>query len=395
MNLHRVSSIDVFRAFTMLCMIFVNDFWYLIDVPNWLLHARGEDFIGFSDYVFPAFLFAVGLSIPFAIENRFAKGDSHMKIAFHISLRTFSLIVMGLFLVNHFFYFGTSMVGLSRSVSWILMVTGFFLIWNMYPKSNGWKKYLFIALQFIGVGLLIFLFVVFRDRSGNMMEVHWWGVLAQIGWAYFPCALIYLVIRNRLPVMVISLLAFILFRMGRSVISQWLDFLYVYIPGGHIPGDGAFHCFTMSGIIVSLLCIRYGSPDKVKKLFAILISAVVVFKLADVVTYNWWNYSFDDNTPPFIFTCLSASVLLYVLLYWLTDIKGKKHWFNIIKPAGVATLTCYLLPDVFYSLFRIFSIEFPDVIRTYPLGLLKSLTFALIITWITALLGKLNVTLKI
>ena len=86
---------------------------------------------------------------------------------------------------------------------------------------------------------------------------------------------------------------------------------------------------------------------------------------------------------------------MYAFLYWLIDMKGKKHWFNIIKPAGVATLTCYLMPDVFYKLFKIFSIQFPDVIRTYPVGLLKSLVFALAMIGITALLGKIHIKLKI
>ena len=88
----RIVSIDVFRALTMLCMIFVNDFWTLLNIPHWLEHARRtEDMLGFSDVVFPCFLFAIGLSIPFAIEARFTKGEKTMKIISHILLRSFAL----------------------------------------------------------------------------------------------------------------------------------------------------------------------------------------------------------------------------------------------------------------------------------------------------------------
>ena len=61
----------------MFIMIFVNDFWKVHDVPHWLEHAvYGEDFMGLADIVFPCFLFAVGMSIPYAIERRYAKGFS-------------------------------------------------------------------------------------------------------------------------------------------------------------------------------------------------------------------------------------------------------------------------------------------------------------------------------
>ena len=77
----RLASIDVFRALTMLLMIFVNDLGTLTNIPLWLEHTRAEeDGMGLADTVFPAFLFIVGLSIPFAIGNRWAKGVSQNKI---------------------------------------------------------------------------------------------------------------------------------------------------------------------------------------------------------------------------------------------------------------------------------------------------------------------------
>jgi predicted acyltransferase len=73
----RIASIDIFRALTMLLMILVNDLWTLHDIPEWLEHTKAEeDGMGLADVVFPAFLFIVGLSIPFAIKARINKGDS-------------------------------------------------------------------------------------------------------------------------------------------------------------------------------------------------------------------------------------------------------------------------------------------------------------------------------
>src|SRR5687768_11372380 len=97
----RVASIDILRALTMVLMIFVNDLWSLKDIPAWLGHVeRGVDGIGLADVVFPAFLFIVGLSLPFAVDNRRKKGDSDWELVKHVLVRTVALLVMGVFLVN-------------------------------------------------------------------------------------------------------------------------------------------------------------------------------------------------------------------------------------------------------------------------------------------------------
>lgn len=64
LTLQRIAAVDVFRALTMFLMLFVNDIPGLKNVPHWLMHARmDEDMMGFSDTIFPAFLFCMGMSV--------------------------------------------------------------------------------------------------------------------------------------------------------------------------------------------------------------------------------------------------------------------------------------------------------------------------------------------
>ena len=68
----RIPSIDALRGFIMLAMIFVNDLAIIQGdiVPDWMLHfsdrAKGSG-MTFVDLVFPAFIFIVGMSIPFSM----------------------------------------------------------------------------------------------------------------------------------------------------------------------------------------------------------------------------------------------------------------------------------------------------------------------------------------
>jgi predicted acyltransferase len=382
----RIFSIDVFRAITMVLMIFVNDFWSLKGIPLWLEHARADqDFLGFSDIIFPCFLFIVGMSIPYAIRNRIDKGETNLKILGHILIRSLALLVMGFFTVN-ISDLNVSVSGLSRGWFQILMVTGFFLIWNVYPKSESWKKYLFMGLQLVGIALLIALAIVFKGgKNGTEPMTHqWWGILGLIGWTYLITAPIYLFARKSTALLLGAWLLFTLLNIADH--AHWFKTI--------IPGGGAFQGFAFAGIAASLLLDRATNTEKRKKLPLFYVGAGILLVVTGFLLRNFFIISKIQATPTWVFLCNGIAFGFLAAIYYLVDLNGKTNWFNLIKPAGTSTLTCYLIPYVYYSL-AIYVFTLPVFLKTGAVGLIKSFVYALIIVGITALLGKVKVRLKI
>jgi len=383
---NRIYSIDVFRAITMLLMIFVNDLWSLTGVPLWLEHARADqDFLGFSDIVFPCFLFIVGMSIPYAMRNRIAKGESYFKILGHIALRSLALLVMGLFTVN-ISQLNVEASGLSREWYQIIMVAGFFLIWNVYPKSENWKKHLFTGMQLAGILILILLVYFFKggkDGTGQMTP-QWWGILGLIGWTYLITAPIYLFARKSPVVLMLFWFLFTLLN-----IADHAGWMHTPLPGG-----GAFQGFAFAGIAASLLTDRANTPEKRRKLPAFYIGIGILLLIAGFALRHFFIISKIQATPTWVFLCNAIAFGFFALIYFAVDLKGKGNWFKIIKPAGTSTLTCYLIPYVYYSV-ATFAFTLPLFLKTGVVGLLKSFVYAMIIIGITALLGKAKIKLKI
>ena len=383
---NRIFSIDVFRAITMLLMIFVNDLWSLTGVPLWLEHARADqDFLGFSDIVFPCFLFIVGMSIPYAMRNRLARGENYHQVLRHIALRSFALLVMGVFTVN-INNLNVEASGLSREAFQILMVIGFFLIWNVYPKSENRKKYLYLGMQLTGVLLLILLVYFFKGGKDGMglMTPQWWGILGLIGWTYLITAPIYLFARKSPVLLLLFWFLFTLLNIAEH--ARWL-----HTP---IPGGGAFQGFAFAGIAASLLTDRADTKGKRQKLPFLYIGIGILLLLAGFALRNFFIISKIQATPTWVFLCNAIAFGFFAVIYFVVDMKGKGNWFNLIKPAGTSTLTCYLIPYVYYSL-ATFAFTLPLFLKTGAVGLLKSFVYALIVIGITALLGKLKIKLKI
>lgn len=390
-TLQRIAAVDVFRALTMLLMLFVNDIPGLQNVPHWLMHAEAdENMLGFSDIVFPAFLFCMGMSVSLAIQNRYNKGDTTLQVIAHIFRRTVALVTMGLFSLNS----GGIEGGLSHQWFSLLMVIAFFLVWGVYPKAEGAKKVLFTALKVAGVLLLAFL-VVYKDIHGKPFQTGWWGILGLIGWTYAVCAGIYLFTRENLQRNAIAWFAVTLLAIvGHSgLLPEGYGSRVVLLP--FIPGDWTLHAFGMSGLLASLLMQRHADAQCPGRFIGMLCALGAGMFILALVSHGYWIVSKIQATPTWLFYCLALLLPLFGFFYWLTDVKGKAHWFHIIKPAGAATLTCYMLPYVWYAGWQLLHLHYPEALRSGVPGLLRSLLFSFVIVWLTGLLVKGKIKLKV
>ena len=183
LNTKRILSIDAFRGITILVMVFVNELAGMRNIPAWMKHMPADaDAMSFVDVVFPAFLFIVGMSIPFAINNRLAKGDSFKQLQQHILFRTLGLLVLGFFMVNAEGGYDEALMHMSINLWALLVFVCAILIWKVYYTKN---KVLVYSLRIIGfLGLLILAFI-YKRENGAPITPRWWGILGLIGWAYF------------------------------------------------------------------------------------------------------------------------------------------------------------------------------------------------------------------
>lgn len=189
LSTQRILSIDALRGITILVMIFVNELAGAGDIPGWMKHMHAdEDGMTFVDAVFPSFLFIVGMSIPFAINSRLAKGDSFIQLQKHILFRTLGLLILGVFMVNAEGDYNEQAMGLPISLWALLFLAAVVVIWKVYYKTN---KTTVTILKAIGFVTLLILALVYRTKDGGFIAPRWWGILGLIGWAYLYACLFY------------------------------------------------------------------------------------------------------------------------------------------------------------------------------------------------------------
>lgn len=160
----RLASIDAYRGLVMFLMMaevlhLSRVARALPDTAIWgllALHQTHVEWVGCSlhDLIQPSFTFLVGVSLPFSIASRIARGQSKTRMTLHAAWRALVLVLLGVFLrsmgrVQTYWTFEDtlSQIGLgyvflfllgfySQRVQWtafVLILLGYWAAWAAYP----------------------------------------------------------------------------------------------------------------------------------------------------------------------------------------------------------------------------------------------------------------------
>jgi heparan-alpha-glucosaminide N-acetyltransferase len=391
---NRILSIDIMRGLTLFLMLFVNDL-YTAGVPKWMVHtAKMEDGMGLADWVFPGFLFMVGLSIPFAFKAREKKGATPIQLLSHILIRTFSLLLIGVFMVNLETY-NTDLSLINKTLWAVLVYLFIFLIWNSYPKDHKFIK-LFKSLKLIGILGLLLMASLYRSgtsESIGWMSTSWWGILGLIGWGYLVSALTYLWTKDRLVLIALVWLGFIVLNILAQ--TSYLDFLNPVQQLFGVILDGNVPSIVLSGLLIGTLLKKYKTNYKQFLSFVIPIG-LACLGLAFVL-WNWFIISKIIGTPTWAMLCNGISILLFAVLLYVIDIKKWEKWSIPFLPAGQNSLTTYLAPDILYFLIwgLNLNILFYKQEENSWLAVSGSLIWAFAMIGFAALLSRISIRLKL
>lgn len=387
----RVLSIDLLRGLDVLLMLFVNEVAGVAGAPSFLLHVPADaDGMTLTDVVFPAFLFVVGMAIPFSLGGRLQRGDARPDVWRHVMTRTGVLLVMGVLMVN------AEMAvrgGALTSHLWnALMTVGVVLVWNAPERDRGrpWRA----RLRILGIVLLVALALAYRSTevSGPIqLRPHWWGILGLIGWSYLVSASIYLLAGERTA----ALLGFVpllycLYLADEAGQVGWLGALRPFLNVGRALGSHA--AVALSGTVLGVMLIRHQREGGLGRRLAwqslgygvgLAVAGLLLHALHGLDPA--FRISKMLATAPWCLLSSALTCFAWVGLFVLVDLRGWRRWPRAVSIAGENPLVAYFMAPFLLSLFALTA---PLLGGTNPyealgastwIGLVRSALFAWIV----------------
>ena len=160
--------------------------------------------------------------------------------------------------------------------------------------------------------------------------------------------------------------------------------------------DGNVPFIVISGLIAGLI-IKKLPLTEFRKVIPVFAGLGIFYLISGFILRKWFIISKIIGTPSWAMICCGISLLVFIIIYWLADVRKLTRWAAFVRPAGENSLTTYLAPDIIYYL--IWSSGVPLLIYKESLNPLiaiaGSLLWSLLMVWLTALLVKLNIRLKL
>lgn len=402
-NQSRIASIDALRGITIFTMIFVNDVAGVVGAPAWMQHYYPYDADGmtFVDVVFPAFLFIVGMALPFSVGRRLDRGESLLSTWGHVLRRTFALLIIGIFMVNVGAGYDNEAALLNQHLWAFLMFLGVLFVWNSPPSEPCRARTTVLVLRYVGIALLLFLAFVFRskDVDGGITEMrtYWWGILGLIGLAYFVATCVYIVFRHSLAAMggMVAVLycVFLADKVG-SFDGIWLR---QYIDFGSQLGSHSAIVLSgaMLGVVLSPKSLLTTHQDRILWAagFALTmaVAAWLLHQLRDL--HPMFIVNKNAATVPWCLYCSAITVVVWIGIYLLMDVLGFRKWAALFEPGGANPLFAYILHPLFIHGFVVLGWiitvnPHAELGTSFPLGFTRAVLMAFAVTWLAGWLMR-------
>jgi heparan-alpha-glucosaminide N-acetyltransferase len=355
----RITSLDALRGLVMFTMIFVNDIAGASKeiVPWWMRHFQHDgNGMTFVDLVFPAFLFIVGMSIPFALGGRLSKGEPLWKTLLHVVTRTLSLLFIGILMVNE--TPDTEKMGWS-GVLWVMLMylAAILAFCSLSPRSDT-NRVVSRALRVVGFAALIYLAFAFRGQDDHRIitlspfSIHteWFGILGLIGWAYLVAATVFLRFRtHRTALLGCVALLMCLYAADRTGLLD--DFwLQGYVGIGEALGSQA--AITVAGAMLATILV---TPDtstiSSRARFSLLF--IVGFAAAALLLHGLYGINKNSATPSWCLWACAITGALWLILHLLFDVLPFGLLAKPLAFAGANVLLAYLLSEMLPSVIEL------------------------------------------
>ncbi len=395
----RVTSIDALRGFVMFTMIYVNDIAGAPHrlIPDWMVHFSDRHRHGsgmtFVDLVFPAFLFVMGMSIPFAVGARLSKGEPFWKTLLHAVMRTLSLLAIGILMVN-----GES--GGTTLWHYIMFLSAILAFCAISPRRAGasatfWKTFS-VGLRLLGFAGMIWCAVTFNGDNGERIiefspfsiRTSWYGILGLIGWAYLTAMVVFLVFRTR-----------------RTALLGCVALLFCFYPADR---EGAFSNFWLENHVVSLadtlgshgaiatagvlLAAMLLAPDYLDRNRRLNFTLLFIagFSTAALLLNRLYGISKNDATSSWCLWSCAVTAALWLAFDYLERSPGN-IFAQPFRIAGQNVLLAYLLSEMLPN--PLHSLPFSDAGLWSEVAC--SMVWAAVVLAISAGLNRIGFRLRI
>mgnify|MGYP006283842141 FL=1 len=237
------------------------------------------------------------------------------------------------------------------------------------------------------------------------MRPYYWGILGLIGWAYLTAGTTFLFTRRNTTALLGVMTVLSCFYLADMAAGPFLPWLHPWLKAGYVlcPHSVIVLGGTVLSINITDSSIKTAPRAQIGWAFfygfVFLIAGVLLHRL-NTIHPAFAMYK-NTATIPWCFVSCGLVAWLWAGVFWLVDVAGITSWTRIFEPAGRNPLFVYLLAPLVYIIIEYIGLIFGTprffyrIGEQFPAGLARSLFITALLRFLTAMLSKRGVRVKV
>lgn len=323
----RLLSLDAFRGATIAGMILVNNPGTWSTIYPQLEHAKWNGWT-FTDWIFPFFLWIVGVAMTMSFAKRMEQGADRKKLFMHVVQRSAIIFLLGLFLsgfpfgliLNHQFSFDHIRIpGVLQRIAVCYLIASAIVLTNGIRGQINWLAGLLggywllvklVPVPGFGAGVLEPIGSLCWYVDSNVLAGHTWAGAPAPG--FDPEGIV-----STIPAIASTLFGVLTGHWLRSDRSKEEKTVWMFVAGN----------------------------------FMLLLGVIMDMWLP--INKNMWTSSYSIFMAGWALVCLA-------IFYWLMDVKGYVKWGTPFRIYGMNAIAVFVLSGIVGRLLGLIKIEQPD-----------------------------------
>ena len=344
----------------MFLMIFVNDLSGAGEiVPDWMVHFSERHRTGsgmtFVDLVFPAFVFIMGMSVPFALGAQLRRRGPRWKILRGVLGRMLSLLVVGVLMVNE--APDPVKTGCAAALwSTLMYLSALAAFGEIHPGGPAAPvtpcgRAISLILRLLGCVSLGVLAFVFVGPDGHRiitlapftLHHEWWGILGLIGWAYGVAVVVFLIFRGHRTALLAS--AVLLLCLYPADQAGAFNGCWLASQVGFGATLGSQAAIAVGGVLLGTM-LQSADIVSVAARVRFALWFIAGTALAAWLLQGLYGISKNSATPSWCLWACAITAAVWLLFYWLADVGPGSPVTRILAVTGQNVLLAYLLSEM-------------------------------------------------
>ncbi len=323
----RLVSLDAFRGGTIAGMMLVNNPGTWSAVYPQLLHASWNGWT-FTDWIFPFFLWIVGVAMTFSFAKRLEQGAEKKKLILHVLQRSAVIFALGLFLsgfpfglaFGHTFSLDTIRIpGVLQRIAICYLIASVIVLnttvrgqvaWSVGLLTAYWLLVKLVPVPGYGAGVLEPIGSLCWYLDSTLLHGHTWAGAPAPG--FDPEGIV-----STIPAIVTTLLGVLTGHWLRSTRSPEEKTVWMFVAGNAL----------------------------------LLLGAILDMWLP--INKNLWTSSYTIFMAGWALVCFAA-------FYWLIDARGYTRWARPLVIYGMNAIAAFFLAGIIGRLFGLIRWEQAD-----------------------------------